>query len=278
LQYDIASGYWFGIRMFIRVSIPVEEVSTVEIKPLGAGCWKDSSTVRIASYSGCSRHSKHSLGNLKEKMMTMFKQMMAGVRAAQAARALRASNGPAGRFGRVGRMAQRGLSMLEISLVLIVIAIILVAVYIGFQQNQRRAEINENVANITQVISTAQARFGKTGGYAGLSTAIAVQTRLIPDNLRIAGGNTAQNSYGGLLAVAPVTCVTANDCLTLTWTRTPSSQCAEIVMAVVNSVRRVNVGAVDIKPLDGALVVATLAAQCDLTANVDLVFTIGRGA
>lgn len=210
--------------------------------------------------------------------MTMFKQMMAGVRAAQAARALRASNGPAGRFGRVGRMAQRGLSMLEISLVLIVIAIILVAVYIGFQQNQRRAEINENVSNITQIISTAQARFGKTGGYTGLTTAIAVQTRLIPDNLRIVGGNTAQNSYGGLLAVTPVTCVTAGDCLELQWTRTPSSQCAEIVMAVVNSVRRVNVGANNIKPLDGVLGVAALGTQCDSAANIDLVFTIGRGA
>jgi prepilin-type N-terminal cleavage/methylation domain-containing protein len=212
-------------------------------------------------------------------MMTMFKQMMAGVRAARAARALRASNGPAGRFGRVGRMAQRGLSMLEISLVMIVIAIVLVAVYVGFQQNQRRAEINENVAAITQIISTAQARFGKTGGYTGLSTAIAVQSRLIPDNLRITGGNTAQNSYGGLITVAPVTCVQTGDCLELQWTRTPSSQCAEIVMAVVNSVRRVHLPPnTNIKALDGALTVASLGTQCDSAANIDLVFTIGRGA
>ena len=176
------------------------------------------------------------------------------------------------------RMAQRGLSMVELALVLIVASLILAAAFYGFSQQQRQVEIQENQAVISKIISSLQAMYGKTGTYGNVTTAIAIQSRAIPPNLRIGTGNTAQNSYGGAVTVAPVNCVTANDCMTLTWEGVSPNQCAELILGVQSYVRRVQIGATEIKALDGVLNQGTLATTCDGAGPHSLIFTFGRGA
>jgi type II secretory pathway pseudopilin PulG len=180
--------------------------------------------------------------------------------------------------GRMLRAAQRGLSMVELALVLIVASLILAAAFYGFSQQQRQVEVQENQAAISKIVSTLQSMYGKTGTYGDVTTAIAIQARAIPPNLRIGTGNTAQNSYGGSVTVAPVNCVTTNDCMTLTWAGVPSAQCAELVLGTQSFVRRVVIGTTTIKALDGVLNQATLATTCDGALNLDLIFTFGRGA
>lgn len=182
------------------------------------------------------------------------------------------------RPGRLRHALQRGISMLELSLVLIVVAIVLAGVYFGFSQNQRRVEVSENISVVSEIISTMQARFGKTNQYANVTTAVAVQTRAFPENLRIGVTNTAQNSYGGLITVAPATCVSANDCVTLTWAGVPRPQCSEVIIGTQQYVRRVQIGVNDIKPLDGALNLALLATTCDGAGPHTIAYTFGRGA
>jgi type II secretory pathway pseudopilin PulG len=180
--------------------------------------------------------------------------------------------------GRLHRMAQRGLSMVELALVLIVASLILAAAFYGFSQQQRQVEIQENQGSISKIVSSLQAMYGKTGTYGAVTTEIALQSRAIPPNLRIGTGATAQNSYGGVVAVAPVTCVTANDCMTLSWGGVSPNQCAELILGVQSFLRRVQIGAVEIKALDGVLNQVTLSTTCDGAGPHNLIFTFGRGA
>lgn len=179
---------------------------------------------------------------------------------------------------RILRLAQRGLSMIELGLVLIVVAIIGVGVYQAFANQQRRTEIDQNQAVISNILGALQAQFGKTNTYGDITTAVAVQSRVFPADLRIGTTNTAQNSYGGLIEAAPATCVSTNDCATLSWPSVPRAQCSEIVTLVQPYARRVQIGTTDVKPLDGALNVGTLSTTCDGAATHTLVFTVGRGA
>jgi type II secretory pathway pseudopilin PulG len=179
---------------------------------------------------------------------------------------------------RMLRAAQRGLSMVELALVLIVASLILAAAFYGFSQQQRQVEVQENQSAISKIVSTLQSMYGKTGTYGDVTTAIAIQARAIPPNLRIGTTNTAQNSYGGAVTVAPVNCVTTNDCMTLSWGGVSPSQCAELILGVQSYVRRVQIGATEIKALDGVLNQATLATTCDGAGPHNLIFTFGRGA
>lgn len=179
------------------------------------------------------------------------------------------------------RRAQRGISMVELSIVLVIIAVILSAVYYGFSQNQRRAEVDENVNMITQVVGNLQGKFGKTNTYGAVTTAVAVQSNAVPDILRVVGTNTAQNSYGGAITVAPTaagTCPGTNDCVTVVWSDVPRAQCADLVIATSRVARQISVGAEVVKALDAALGVADTATQCDAAAAADLTFVVGRGA
>jgi type II secretory pathway pseudopilin PulG len=180
--------------------------------------------------------------------------------------------------GKVLRMAQRGLSMVELALVLIVASLLLAAGFYGFSQQQRQVEIQGNQGSISQIISSLQAMYGKTGTYGDVSTAVAIQSRAIPPNLRIPGTNTAANGYGGAVTVAPVNCVTTNDCMTLSWGGVSPNQCAELILGVQSYVRRVQIGAVEVKALDGVVNQATLATTCDGAGPHNLIFTFGRGA
>jgi len=172
---------------------------------------------------------------------------------------------------------QRGLTMVELSVVLVIAALLIAAVFTALRANQRRVEVRDNQALITQIASDLQGKFGRTGQYANTNLALAIQSRAIPEELRIGTGTTAQNGYGGLLALAPVNCTVANDCIDLTWAQVPQTQCMDLVIGTQNVARRISVNAVVVKPLDGQLNLGTLATNCEAAGIVPIVYSIGRG-
>ena len=175
------------------------------------------------------------------------------------------------------RRRQRGLTMVELSVVLVIAALLIAAVFTALRSNQRRVELRDNQAMVTQIVSDLQGKFGRTGQYANTTLALAVQSRAIPEELRVAGTNTAQNGYGGLIALAAQTCTVANDCLDLTWPQVPQAQCMDLVIGTQNVARRVQVNGVDVKALDGVLNLATLATNCEAAGVVPVIYSIGRG-
>lgn len=177
----------------------------------------------------------------------------------------------------VARRLKRGVTMLELSIVLVIAGVIAGAVFLAFQSNARRVSVSDNVSQITTTAAELKKKFGLTNNYGNLTTALAVQSRAIPDELRIPGTNTAQNSYGGAITAVPATLTSANDAAQLGWNNVKQTECIDVVIGVQDVARRIEVPAgTAVKPTDGQLNLATLATQCELAANTGIELFIGR--
>lgn len=174
------------------------------------------------------------------------------------------------------RRKQAGLSMVELAIALVIVAILAGAAYFGFQANSRRAAVADNVSQITSIAGDLQKYFGRQNQYGALTTALAVTSRVVPEQLRVPGTQTAQNSYGGAITFAPQTLTTANDAARVTWPTVPQAQCSDLVVGVSNAARQITVAGVVVKPTDGALNLATLSTQCESALAVAVLLDIGR--
>lgn len=182
------------------------------------------------------------------------------------------------KFPPPNRASQRGISMVELSVVLVVVALISAAVFFGLQANARRIEVQDNTSQITEIAAELKKNFGRNNQYGVLTTALAVQSRAIPEQLRVTA-TTAQNSYGGLVTtvVSPAaTCTLAGACADLLWPSVPQNQCMDLVIGTSNVARVVDVGGTAVKVLDGQLNMATLATQCEAAASTAITYSVGR--
>lgn len=174
---------------------------------------------------------------------------------------------------------QRGFLSVELGLVLLVVAILVVGSVAYYNSNLRKTSISTNVQQIQAIAGAAKATYGYQNLYSQVTTAVAVQGHLIPDSLRDGAASTATNNFGSAITVAPANGTGTNDMLQVTWGNVPSDQCSDIVLGVASSLRRVSVGGTVVKPLDGAMNIATLNTACEAntnTGNVDLTLAIGR--
>lgn len=174
---------------------------------------------------------------------------------------------------------QRGFLSVELGLVLLVVAITVVGAVTYYTSNLRKTSISSNVQQIQSLAGAAKASYGIQNRYGQVTTAVAVQGRIVPENLRDGNAATATNNFGSAIAVAPANGTGVADMLQVTWGNVPASQCADIVLGVENSLRRISVGATVVKPLDGQLTIATLNTACEANTangNVSLSLAIGR--
>jgi hypothetical protein len=95
-------------------------------------------------------------------------------------------------------------------LALIIAAIIAAAAFIAFQNNSRRAEIRDNVRQITEVIAETKQKIGLPLGYTGLDTGVAIRSGIVEE---AAVADTSVNSYNGQIIFASVSADEAR----LTW-------------------------------------------------------------
>ncbi len=129
------------------------------------------------------------------------------------------------------RRKQSGITLIEVSIGLIIAAIVAAAAFIAFQNNARRTEVQDNIKQITEVISETKQKVGSTTGYAGLDNAKAAQLAILSDV-------DLNNSYGEpiLLAVDTVD----DNLAVLTWPNVEGDQCSDIALAVANGVTTVD--------------------------------------
>jgi type II secretory pathway pseudopilin PulG len=170
---------------------------------------------------------------------------------------------------------QRGISMVELSVVLVVVALISAGVFYGMKANQRRVEIQDNVGQITEMAAELKKKFGRSNQYGAVTTALAVQSRAVPEQLRTTP-TTAQNSYGGAIQVAPSTCSTVNDCVDIIWPGIPRDQCMDLIIGAQGGARFIDIGGVAVKPLDDDLDIGVLAGSCEAGLASAMIFRIGR--
>lgn len=174
------------------------------------------------------------------------------------------------------RNQQRGLSIIGALLALVIGALVLIPVVNAFLDSQRKTRIEENASEIRTILADLQKVYGANNQYGGATTATAVQGNIIPARLRVAGTNTAQNTYNGNISITPATITVANDSVTLGWANVSPSDCADLLFSIDPLTRALSVGATAVKPNDGVINAATVAVQCDAGGPVALNFTIGR--
>lgn len=175
-----------------------------------------------------------------------------------------------------GSKRQRGMTLIEITIVMIIAALVATAAVFGFQNLQRRNEIQDNVSQIVEIAADLQRKFGVNNQYGAVTTAVGVRSRTIPSQLRVPGTDTAANSYGGAITLTAATITATNDVVQLSWGNVPQSQCVDLVIATSNVARRISVAGTVVKADGAALVPATLIAQCETALRVAVLYEIGR--
>jgi type II secretory pathway pseudopilin PulG len=174
---------------------------------------------------------------------------------------------------------QDGFLSVELGLVLLVVAITVVGAVTYYSSNLRKTSISANIQQIQSIVGAAKASYGIQNRYSQVTTAVAVQSRIIPESLRDGTATTATNNFGSAITVASGNGTGTADMLLLNWGNVPASQCADIVLGTESSLRRVSVAGTIVKPLDSELAIATLNTACETnsnTGNVALILAIGR--
>lgn len=171
---------------------------------------------------------------------------------------------------------QRGDFMVSLTIALIIVSVISIGAYIAFRDNTRKNETREAITRVNNTSGLLRSNFGVNNMYGTVTTAVAVQSRTIPEDQRIPGTTTAQNAFGGAVTVTPVTLSSTNDGVSLQWDNVPPNNCGELVLGTQATSRRISVGGTTVKPLDGAINVATLNTACDAAAPVAIIWDIGR--
>lgn len=180
------------------------------------------------------------------------------------------------RMSRKTLRSQAGDFIVSLSIALIIIAVISIAAFIAFRDDTRKNEMTSTVQHVIKTAGLLRANFGVNNMYNAITTAVAVQARVIPEDQRIPGTTTAVNSYGGAVTVVPATLTQANDAAALSYMNIPSHSCAEIVLGSQHQARRIAVGGTVIKPTDGVVGIAALTAACDTGVPVEIIWTVGR--
>ena len=172
------------------------------------------------------------------------------------------------------RGRQRG-NALVFSMLGLVIGGIVLALGIGYyQSSQANAQVQGTISEISAIIGGAQQNYGQYG-YNGLTTAVAVGSRVIPDTRADAGGATATNSYSGAITLVDNSATTPSTAK-LTYANVPAAQCTQLVNGAQSLARRVTIGTTDVKALDGSVDIVKVNTQCTAATNVAIDFVFGR--
>jgi len=174
------------------------------------------------------------------------------------------------------RRKQSGITLIEVSIGLIIAAIVAAAAFIAFQNNARRTEVQDNIKQITEVISETKQKVGSTSGYVGFDQTVAAQLAILPVD---GAGAPLPNSYNGAITMDGDD-VTGNT-TTLVWNGVEGDQCSDIVLAVANGVTNITsvgetvAGDVDIE--NGQIDLTDATTLCGTGDEiVALTFTFGR--
>ena len=172
------------------------------------------------------------------------------------------------------RGRQRG-NALVFSMLGLVIGGIVLALGIGYYQSaQSNAQVQGTISEISAIIGGTQQNYGQYG-YNGLTTAVAVGSRVIPDTRADVGGATATNSYSGAITLVDNSATTPSTAK-LSYANVPAAQCTQLINGAQSLARRVTIGTADVKPLDGAIDIVRVNTQCTSAANVSIDFVFGR--
>lgn len=183
------------------------------------------------------------------------------------------------------RRAQAGITLIEVSIGLIIAAIIAAAAFIAFQNNSRRSEVREAVAEVTAQISEIQQKFGRTSEFVNFGKVAATSSSTVPAlntyGAEACGYGIANNAAA--VTSCPATAAgptaagavgTPNQAL-LVWESVPLDQCIDIMTATASGALQVFAGTTDTPQVVNGVLIA--APTCTETpANSDTTTLVWR--
>ncbi|AUT94412.1 prepilin-type N-terminal cleavage/methylation domain-containing protein [Citrobacter freundii] len=177
---------------------------------------------------------------------------------------------------------KKGFSLLELLLVLGIISALVVAAFIVYPKVQasQRAQAESN--NIATIQAGVKALYTSASSFTGLTTSVAVQAKIFPDNmLSVSGSDTAAkpiNAFKGDVLVASDSTgpsKTSGSSFTITYKNVPAAECTKIITAAAGNFYAAGVGTEgNVKAAGAVLNVAETALQCEAGGNDNtLIFT-----
>ncbi|MBP9742317.1 MAG: hypothetical protein KBD37_03065 [Burkholderiales bacterium] len=167
-----------------------------------------------------------------------------------------------------------GFNALELMLVLAVIAVGIGVALHTMSSNADKQDSNQMISDISALVSNIQNAYASSaGGYTDLTTATAIQAKLVPTDLRLStDGSSVLNQFqSGTVDIAPSDDGSA---FTITYSSVPSSVCNTAVAALAGSgFNVIEVEGTAVYDASGdAFSPGTLSEACDNPTN-SIVFT-----
>lgn len=132
---------------------------------------------------------------------------------------------------------KKGYSLLELVLVLGIITALIVGAFVIYPKISSSMRVNKELKNISVVIDGLAHIYKGRTDLSGISTMVAINAKLVPDDMLIPG-NTAyfKNVWGGMVNIGANSSTTGSttfwDTIELYEYSIPSSDCAKFVKAI----------------------------------------------
>lgn len=178
--------------------------------------------------------------------------------------------------------SKKGFSLLELLLVLGIIAALVVAAFIVYPKVQASQRAQAEANNIATIQAGVKALYTSASSFTGLTTSVAVQAKIFPDNmLSVSGSDTAAkpiNAFKGDVLIASDSTgpsKTSGSSFTITYKNVPAAECTKIITAAAGNFYAAGVGtAGNVKAAGAVLNVAETALKCEAGGNSNtLIFT-----
>ena len=167
---------------------------------------------------------------------------------------------------------QRGNAVLFTLLAMVIGGVVVAVGVAQYQDADRSATVQATVAEVNSIIGNAKQNYGQYS-YKGLSTEVAVGSRVIPENLKVSD-TKANNKFGGAIDLV-VSTGTAGTAL-LTYAGVPRELCNSIVNGTQGMAQVIKVGTTSVKSVGSPVDAATLNTRCTANATVDVSWEFGR--
>lgn len=166
----------------------------------------------------------------------------------------------------------------EMLLVVAVIGVLLYIVASNIFLSKGKIAVAQASTALTEITSETQTLFKRQGTFAGISPAVLINNKIIPQDM--VSGTNILNQWNQTVAVAPATVITANDAFTLTYPGVDKEACSALIQSSEASFYQIAVNGVLVKNSVASEILnpITLGAQCSAGAGSTalIVFSAGR--
>lgn len=172
-----------------------------------------------------------------------------------------------------GRARQSGNAVLFTLLSMVIGGIVVAVGVTQYQDADRAASIQATVAEVNTIIGNAKQNFGQYS-YAGLTTAIAVGSRVIPEGLQTSQ-TAARNKFGGVIEMqerAP----SGSGMAELIYPNVPRAICSSLINGTQGVARQILIGTNVVKAENGPVDLAAMNNGCSSGAAADITWVLGR--